>query len=132
MNMTPHILVVDDNPTNLKLVARVLEADGLIVSGAVDAEQALVLLEQSVPNLILMDLALPGMDGISLMRRLRLEKRFEQMPIIAFTAYAMKGDDADALQAGCDGYISKPIDTRKFAATVRAFLDVRCTRSVTH
>jgi two-component system, cell cycle response regulator DivK len=123
--VSTHILVIDDNPLNLKLASHVLTAAGMSVSQALDAEQAEVALESELPNLVLMDLALPGMDGLTLARKLRQDQRFEHMPIIALTAFAMKGDDRKALEAGCDGYISKPIDTRTFASTVQGFLGAR-------
>lgn len=118
----PQILVVDDNPINLKLVSDVLEAHGLHVSRAVDAEEAQRLLESSIPDLVLMDIALPGMDGLTLTRKLKADARFRTMAIVALTAFAMKGDDRKALDAGCDGYISKPVDTRTLAAQVQRFL----------
>ncbi len=120
--MGARILIVDDNPTNLKLASQVLELEGHDVIGAVDAEHALSLLERDVPDLILMDIALPGMDGLALTRRLKAQRRFHGLPIVGLSAYAMKGDEQKALVAGCDGYITKPIDTRVFPAQVQAFL----------
>jgi CheY-like chemotaxis protein len=117
------ILIVDDNPINLKLAADVLEAAGFAIDRAVDAEQAQSLLADSMPDLILMDVALPGMDGLSLTRKLKADAKFEHVPIVALTASAMKGDDRKALAAGCTGYITKPIDTRKLAQQVQALLD---------
>lgn len=110
--MTPEpILVVDDNPTNLKLARILLESEGYEVRAAVDAEEALLLLEAFLPRLILMDLQLPGMDGLELTRRLKADPRTRAIPIIAVTSYAMRGDEERALAAGCDGYVTKPIDT---------------------
>ncbi len=106
------ILVVDDNLVNLKLATAVLELEGHEVLQANDAEEALTLLAGTVPDLILMDIALPGMDGLELTRRLKADPLFATVPILALTAFAMKGDDAKAHAAGCDGYITKPIDTR--------------------
>ncbi|MBI4379659.1 MAG: response regulator [candidate division NC10 bacterium] len=114
----PVILVVDDNPTNLKLVADVLEFEGHTVMEAVDAEDALERIRQSMPDLILMDIALPGMDGLTLTRRLKSDPATRRIHIVALTAFAMKGDDQKALVAGCDGYITKPIDTRRLPAQV--------------
>lgn len=114
----PVILVVDDNPTNLKLVADVLEFEGHTVMKAVDAEDALEKIKESPPNLILMDIALPGMDGLTLTRRLKSDPATRPIHIIALTAFAMKGDDQKALAAGCDGYITKPIDTRRLPGQV--------------
>lgn len=112
------ILIVDDNPQNLKLARIVLESEGHTVRTAVSAEQVLELLADHVPRLILMDLQLPGMDGLELTRRLKADPRYARIVIVALTAYAMKGDDAKAFAAGCDGYITKPIDTIALAAAV--------------
>ncbi len=121
--MSIRILIVDDNPVNLKLAADVLEADGFVIDRAVDAEQAQRILGDTVPDLILMDIALPGMDGLSLTRKLKADPRFDAVPIVALTASAMKGDDRKALEAGCKSYVTKPIDTRKLAQQVRTILD---------
>lgn len=120
--MPAHILIVDDNPVNLKLVSHVLESAGFVTEQAVDAEQAQRLLEQGVPDLILMDIGLPGMDGLSLTRLLKADPRLKAIPVIAVTAFAMKGDDSKAIAAGCEGYITKPINTRTFAQQVLRFL----------
>jgi len=116
------ILVVDDNPTNLKLVSDVLEFEGHEILKAVDAEEAQVILARTLPDLILMDIALPGMDGLTLTRQLKAEERTRGIRIVALTAFAMKGDDEKAKAAGCDGYITKPIDTRKLPEQVAALL----------
>ncbi len=112
------ILIVDDNPTNLKLARLVLEADGFQVRVATDAEEALACMESNPPDLILMDLQLPGIDGLELTRRIKADPTHAQRPILALTAYAMKGDEDRARAAGCDGYLTKPIDTRSLARTV--------------
>jgi CheY-like chemotaxis protein len=116
------ILIVDDNPTNLKLASQVLEAAGYEVDLATNAEQAQEILLHMTPDLILMDIALPGMDGLTLTRKLKADERLKHIPVVAMTAFAMKGDDRKALDAGCEGYITKPIDTRKFPQQVAAFL----------
>jgi CheY-like chemotaxis protein len=116
------VLIVDDNPINLKLATDVLEADGFDVSRAEDAEQAELLLSLRIPDLILMDIALPGMDGLTLTRKLKADPRYKHVKIVALTAFAMKGDDRKALEAGCDGYITKPIETRQLAEQVRRYL----------
>jgi CheY-like chemotaxis protein len=105
------ILVVDDNPQNLKLARVLLSIEGYEVRTAADAEEALRILESFAPRLILMDLQLPGMDGLELTRRLKADPARRGIIVIALTAYAMKGDREKALAAGCDGYVSKPIDT---------------------
>jgi len=117
-----NLLIVDDNPTNLKLASQVLEIEGYTVDLAADAEQAQELLQHMTPDLILMDIALPGMDGLTLTRKLKTDEKLRHIPVVAMTAFAMKGDDRKALDAGCDGYITKPIDTRKFPQQVAAFL----------
>ena len=119
------ILVVDDNPTNLKLVSDLLEFEGHQIIKAMDAEQAQEILQQSLPELILMDIALPGMDGLSLTRKLKADERTRHIIIAALTAFAMKGDDQKALDAGCDGYITKPIDTRNLPGQVARLLELR-------
>lgn len=120
--MTKRILIIDDNPVNLKLAADILEGESYLVERASDAECARHLLCQSPPDLILMDIALPGMDGLALTRWIKREKRLQRIPVIAMTAFAMKGDDAKAFEAGCVGYITKPIDTRAFPALVAQHL----------
>lgn len=122
MNATiPTILIVDDNATNLKLASVVLEMEGHAVVRAVDAEQALQLLDDLVPDLILMDIGLPGMDGLTLARRLKATVSLSGVPIVALSAFAMKGDKERAMAAGCDGYITKPIDTRRFPQQVQSY-----------
>ena len=120
--MSVRILVVDDNPTNLKLVSDVLEFEGYAILKAVDAEEAQVVLADTLPDLILMDIALPGMDGLTLTRKLKADERTRHIRIVALTAFAMKGDDHKALDAGCDSYITKPIDTRKLSEQVAEIL----------
>lgn len=121
--MSAHqILVVDDNPTNLKLVSDVLEFDGFNVLKAVDAEEAQEILRFTLPTLILMDIALPGMDGLTLTRILKGDARTRNVVVVALTAFAMKGDEDKAREAGCDGYITKPIDTRTLSATVAGYI----------
>ena len=104
------VLIVDDNPQNLKLSRVLLAAEGYDVKTAVDAEDALHILRAFRPRVILMDLQLPGMDGLALTRRLKEDPATRDIRIIALTAYAMKGDEDKALAAGCDDYMTKPID----------------------
>ncbi len=118
------ILIVDDNLINLKLLRIALKVGGYDVQTAIDAEQALAVLATFRPRLILMDLQLPGMDGLELTRRLKGNDVTRHAVIVAVTAYAMKGDEQRALAAGCDGYITKPIDTRTLVATVARYLEV--------
>lgn len=119
------ILVVDDNPVNLKLVADLLEYEGYVVQRATDAEQAITALEVSRPELILMDIGLPGMDGLTLTKQLKSQPHTRDILVIALTAFAMKGDEERARVAGCDGYIIKPINTRTIGSAIEGFLKHR-------
>jgi CheY-like chemotaxis protein len=112
------VLIVDDSQVNLKLARVLLTAAGYDVHTAGDAEQALAAIRRSPPRLILMDVQLPGMDGLELTRRLKSDPATRNIPILALTAYAMEGDEIRARAAGCDGYISKPIDTRALPGIV--------------
>lgn len=117
------ILVVDDNEVNLKLLRLLLESEGHAVRTASSAVEALALLEQEArPQVILMDIQLPGMDGLELTRRLKADPRYGDIPVIAVTANAMKGDADRALAAGCDDYLTKPIDLEILLATIEARL----------
>jgi len=119
------ILVVEDNPLNLKLVKAVLTRSGYDVRGAADAAAALVALETFHPQLILMDLHLPGASGLELTQTLRASAATREIVIVALTAAAMKGDDARVLAAGCDGYLTKPIDIATFPGTIAGYLERR-------
>ena len=120
--MSVRIFIVDDNPVNLKLASSVLEMAGYIVATAVDAEQAQEMLKSITPDLILMDIALPGMDGLTLARALRVDPRLKHVPIVAMTAFCSSPFMAKARDAGCEGYITKPIDTRKLSEQLAAYL----------
>ena len=121
--MNESILVVDDSIDNLELTQILLEGEQFEVRLAEDAETALRLLQTYRPRLILMDIQLPGMDGLELTRRLRQEPELQDVIVVALSAYAMKGDEDNARAAGCDGYITKPINTRTFVGTVRGYLE---------
>jgi len=123
MNRRNCILIVDDNIDNLELAEILLHSEGYDVRVAQDASEAMETLRYLRPDLILMDVQLPGMDGLELTRRLRRIPILDGVIIVALSAYAMTSDKANALEAGCDGYMTKPIDTRTFPSTVRAFLD---------
>lgn len=112
------ILIVDDNAVNLKLARVLLAGAGYDVRTAADAEEALRALASFAPRLVLMDLQLPGMDGLTLTRRLKADPAWRQVVVIALTAYAMKGDRERALAAGCDDYVTKPIDTEELPRLV--------------
>ena len=115
-------MVVDDHVLNVELVRFILDAEGWAVALAGDAQQALALLPGFAPDLILMDIQMPGIDGLALTRQLKADPATSHIVIVAFTAYAMKGDEARMMAAGCDGYISKPIEVATFAAQVRGYL----------
>ena len=118
----PRVLIVDDNELNLELASFLLTTNGLNVATAHDAVSAQDQVATFRPDLVLMDIQLPQVDGLEITRRLRADPATQGLIIIAFTAYSMKGDEAKMLAAGCDGYISKPIDVANFAAHVRAHL----------
>jgi CheY-like chemotaxis protein len=119
------ILIVDDNPTNLKLVSFLLVKRGYQVRSAVGAQEALEALKDFRPVLILMDMQMPGIDGFELTRRLKADPATRDIGIIALTAYAMKGDEERVREAGCDGYLAKPIDTRALPEAVAAWISAR-------
>lgn len=116
------ILVVEDNPLNMELATDLLESAGHEVQQAFSAEAGLVLAEREPPHLILMDLRLPGMNGYEALARLKEKESTANIPIVALTAEAMTGDDAEALNAGFDGYLGKPIDTRTFRYEIERML----------
>ena len=116
------ILIVDDNPLNLKLIRITLSTRGYDIRTAADGNEVLEVLRTFRPRLILMDLQLPGIDGLTLTRRLKGDPATRDIVIIALTAYAMVGDELKAREAGCDGYITKPIDTRTLPEVVARFL----------
>jgi CheY-like chemotaxis protein len=120
--MAPRVLIVDDHALNLELAKFVLEGAGYEVVCVAGGEQALEQVQSFCPELILMDIQMKGVDGLELTRRLKADQATRHIVVVAFTAYAMKGDEAKFRSAGCDGYISKPIDVNRFADTVRAFL----------
>jgi CheY-like chemotaxis protein len=119
------VLIVDDNLANLKLVRILLVAEGYDVRTATDAQEAMGVIRDARPRLILMDIQLPGMDGLELTRRLRADAATKDILILALTAYAMRGDEQKARDAGCDGYIPKPIDTRVLPGVIAGYLAER-------
>jgi len=116
------ILIVDDNATNLKLARVLLRSEGYEVRTAADAEGALAILADFRPELILMDIQLPGMDGIELTRLLKADRKTRSIPILALTACAMKGDRERMLAAGCDGYVAKPLDVNELGRRIQALV----------
>lgn len=117
--------MVDDNLINLKLASEMMECEGYQVDRATNAETALAAIGLNLPDLVLMDLALPGMDGLALTRHLRAQEATRTLPVVALTAFAMKRDEDRAMEAGCDAYIVKPIDTRKLPAILARILESR-------
>ena len=119
---TKKILIVEDNQDSRELVIKVLKNRGYLLMEAVDGEDALLKVAEQLPDLILMDISIPKIDGFEVTRRLKGKEDCKDIPIIALTAHAMKGDKEKALQAGCDGYISKPINVRQLPDQIQAFL----------
>lgn len=120
--MSGCILVVEDNPFNMELDRAVLESHGFEVLEAVDAAECFEVLARHKPDLVLMDIQLPGKDGLQITRELRANPDLQDLVIVAMTAHAMLGDEKRITEAGCDGYLPKPIDTRNLGAQVDAFL----------
>jgi two-component system cell cycle response regulator DivK len=112
------VLLVEDNPTNMKLAMTLLESAGHHVLIATDAEAGLAMARAERPALILMDIQLPGMDGLEATKQLKSDDQTRSIPVIALTALAMKGDEERIRAAGCDGYIGKPMRYQEFLATV--------------
>ena len=119
----PMILIVEDNQANQLLVSAVLDREGYRIELAGSAVEARAVLAGALPDLILMDVQLPGIDGLTFTRELKAEPATANVPVVALTALAMAGDRERALEAGCIGYISKPINTRTFADEVRGYLN---------
>src|SRR3954468_12223532 len=119
------ILIVDDTPVNLKLTRILLLNEGYKVITAASAEEALDLLRSHHPQLILADIQLPGIDGLEMTRRIKQDPATRDIKVVALTAFAMKGDEQKAMDAGCDGYITKPIDTRSLGRRIRAHLQTQ-------
>jgi CheY-like chemotaxis protein len=117
------ILIVEDNPLNLKLARVILQTEGFETVGAADADAAEEAIQERTPDLILMDLGLPGRDGYTLSRDLKSRDATRSIPILAVTSFAMKGDEMKALDAGCSGYLSKPIDRTALLHQVHHLLE---------
>ena len=119
------ILIVEDNEKNLKLARDVLRFHGFRTVEATDGESAIALSVEHLPALVLMDIQLPGMDGIAAMKRIRADERTKHIPTVALTASVMTGDRERFNEAGFDGFIAKPIDVKTFPATVRGYLEAK-------
>jgi len=114
----PFVLIVDDHPTNLKLACEILEFDGYRIARAKNAEEAMDLIARTPPDLILMDIQMPGMDGLTLTQKLKHDAVTRHIVIIALTSFAMLGDEEKARAAGCDHYITKPVNSRLLGSQV--------------
>ena len=120
------IVVVDDNPASRELIREVLDSPDHLIMEAADGREAMDLILKSDPDLVLMDIQLPGLDGYSVVRQLRQNLRFTGLKVVAVTAFAMQGDREKALAAGFDGYITKPIDTYNLEEQVQELLHDDC------
>ena len=118
-------MLVEDNAANRRMAEFLLKSKGMVVIEAETAAAAIELARVERPDLILMDVQLPGMDGYAATRAIKADPSTRHIPVVAMTAYAMTGDRDRALEAGCDGYITKPIDTKEFPATVARYLAAR-------
>jgi len=117
------ILVIEDNALNMKLVVTLLKLSKYEIIEAKDAEDGLKLAQKHRPNLILMDIQLPGMNGLHATRVIKGDAELKDVPVVALTSYVMEGDKERIIEAGCDGDIPKPIDTRRFLETISAYLN---------
>lgn len=122
-NEAKRVLCIEDNPVNMLLVSRIVEAEGHELLRAADGPTALALLETTVPDIILLDINLPGIDGLELARRFRADTRLETVPLIATTAQVLVGDRERCLEAGCNDYLPKPLDIRKLREVMRTYLN---------
>jgi two-component system, cell cycle response regulator DivK len=121
--MIARILCVEDNPQNMRLVRKILKHEGFIVLEAEDGESGLAMAENEQPDLILMDINLPDIDGLEVTRRIKAQPELAYIPIIALTANATYGDEERCLEAGCNGYIAKPVSKEKLLRGIWAFLN---------
>jgi len=119
------ILIVEDEPRNMKLLRDLLQRFGYETIEAFDGEQGVKLSVEKMPNLILMDIMMPKMDGLEATRIIKANTKTKHIPIIALTSYAMKGDREKAIEAGCDGYIAKPIDIKEVLKTIETYSTVK-------
>ena len=120
--MAKTVLIVEDNELNMKLFRDLLEAHGYLTSGTSNGFEALDLVRSLHPDLILMDIQLPQVSGLEVTRWIKDDPELRSIPVVAVTAFAMKGDEEKIRQGGCEGYLSKPIDTRTFGAAVESYL----------
>ena len=125
MTTAPRVLVIDDSELNIEIATYLLAKAGMQVASALDGRGVPAQVAAFAPDIVLMDIQLPGLDGLAVTRQLRADPVTRGLVIVAFTAYAMKGDREKFLAGGCDGYIGKPIDVATFADEVRALLPQR-------
>ena len=124
-DMGKTILIVEDEPKNMKLLRDLLQRFGYEILEASDGEQGVKLAGEKIPDLILMDIMMPKMDGLEATRIIKADTKTKHIPIIALTSYAMKGDREKTIEAGCDGYIAKPIDIKEVLKTIETYLTVK-------
>lgn len=117
------ILVVDDSPLTVKLLRVLLQSEGYVIQTANGGSEALSLLPAFKPQLILMDIQMPGMDGLEATRRIKANPDTQDIVVVVLTASAMKGDEEKALSSGCDGYVTKPFESRNLLSRIRVYLD---------
>ena len=119
------ILIVEDEPKNMKLLRDLLQRFGYEILEAFDGEEGVKSAGENIPNLILMDIMMPKMDGLEATRIIKVDTKTKHIPVIALTSYAMKGDREKTIEAGCDGYIAKPIDIQEVLKTIEHFLTIQ-------
>ena len=119
------ILIVEDEPKNMKLLRDLLQRFGYEILEAPDGEQGVKITMEKIPDLILMDIMMPKMDGLEATRIIKADIKTKHIPVIALTSYAMKGDREKTIEAGCDGYIAKPIDIKEVLKTIETYLTVK-------
>jgi two-component system cell cycle response regulator DivK len=123
--MSKTILIVEDEPKNMKLLRDLLQRFGYEILEASDGEEGVKSAGENIPNLILMDIMMPKMDGLEATRIIKADTKTKHIPIIALTSYAMKGDRERTIEAGCDGYIAKPVDILEVLKTLEHFLTMQ-------
>jgi two-component system cell cycle response regulator DivK len=121
--MRKHILCIEDNSSNMTLISRIVEAEGHILVRAEDGPTGLALLEQMKPDLILLDVNIPGVNGLEIARRISVDERLGDVPLVAITANVLVGDRERCLEAGCDEYLPKPLDIRRLRELMRQYLN---------
>ncbi|MEO6951281.1 MAG: response regulator [Polyangia bacterium] len=119
---SPLVLIIDDNALNVQLLSFLLAAHGYEIRSATSVAEAEASLAEVIPHVILVDVCMPGPDGLTLVRRLKADPRTKEIPVVVVTASAMKGDDVRAREAGCDDYVTKPVDTRALPGRIAELL----------